>query len=338
MPKGENASHRGMSVRLPTPHSVQSALKRWIARLWITRLRRRLWWTVRMRANKGVCSFEIAQNDAGFFGQLCWCLCIFQYCEEHNVVPSIRATSDTYLDRDRGSNWLDYYFDLYNPMELSEVAGRVRYTKVIHDFLDLGPPIVPRMSIDDGARTVHKYLYPKPHITAMVDDFWRNAGANGPVVGVHLRGTDKISEAPRVSWNHCLRVLEIYLREHQTIAGVFAASDEQAFIDFIKSSVKDVPVYSREDHYRSADGRPVHTSMRESGGYEKGEDALVNALLLAKCATLIRTTSLLSAWASLFNPKLKVILLNKPYRNKLWYPENEILRRRDTEYLPEGML
>ena len=39
----------------------------------------------------------------------------------------------------------------------------------------------------------------------------------------------------------------------------------------------------------------------------------MNALLLAKCGVLIRTTSFLSAWASLFNPELKVILLNNSH-------------------------
>ncbi len=75
----------------------------------------------------------------------------------------------------------------------------------------------------------------------------------------------------------------------------------------------------------------------EGGGYENGEEALVNALLLSKCSTLIRTTSMLSADASLFDPDFKVILVNRPYDNRLVYPENEILRKPDTEYLPEGI-
>jgi Nodulation protein Z (NodZ) len=288
-----------------------------------------------MRANEGVCSFEIATNHSGFFGQLYWCLCIFQYCDGHGLIPYLRLTSEVYLDHERGPNWFDYYFDLPGPTISDQVKRRVRYTKILRDYLDLGPPIAPRMSIDEGARTVRKYLRPKPHINAMVDDFWRTLSVDGPVVGVHFRGTDKTTEAPRVSWGYSLNVLEDYLRKHQAIRAVFVASDELAFIDFIKKSVKSLPVYSHDDHYRSKGNRPVHTAI-EGGGYEKGEDALVNALLLAKCSTLIRTTSFLSAWASLFNPDLKVILLNKPYENRLWYPENEILKRRDTEYLPES--
>jgi hypothetical protein len=78
-----------------------------------------------------------------------------------------------------------------------------------------------------------------------------------------------------------------------------------------------------------------HNYKTESGDYEKGENAMVNALLLSKCETLIRTTSLLSAWASLFNPQLKFILLNKAYDNRTWYPETEIIMQASTEYCPE---
>ena len=288
-----------------------------------------------MRANEGVCSVEIA-NGVGFFAHMCWCLCILQYCERYRLIPDIRLTDKIYLDCKRGPNWLEYYFDVSIPITSEEIARRVRYTKKISAIQEMGLSAGPRMSVDDGARLLYKYLRPKPHITAIVDNFWRTVSLNGPVVGVHYRGTDKSSEAPRVSWDHCLNILENYLRNHHTAQAVFIASDEGAFIDFIKNSVKTVPVYSYDDHYRSLDGGPVHTAT-DGGGYEKGEDALVNALLLSKCSTLIRTTSMLSACASLFNPDLKVILLNKPYDNRLVYPENEILKKTDTEYLPEGI-
>jgi hypothetical protein len=53
----------------------------------------------------------------------------------------------------------------------------------------------------------------------------------------------------------------------------------------MKKSLTEVPVISYDDHYRSRDDRPVHTAI-EGGGYEKGEDALVNSLLLAKWLNL----------------------------------------------------
>jgi len=130
-------------------------------------------------------------------------------------------------------------------------------------------------------------------------------------------------------------VLKKYLHDHREVRAMFVASDEQAFIDFLKKSAIGISTHSRDDSYRSRDDQPVHTENVEVDGYARGEDALVNALLLSRCTTLIRTTSFLSAWASIFNPTLKIILLNKPYDKTLWYPESEILRKHDTEYLPE---
>jgi hypothetical protein len=217
-------------------------------------------------------------------------------------------------------------------MVFGEITNRVRYTQKISDLRQIG--LQPRnLSIEEGARILRKYLCPKPHISKMVDDFWRGINVDGPVLGVHFRGTDKI-EGPHVSWDYCLTIVKKYLHENKSLKALFVTSDTQKFVDFMKISVTDVPVHFHNDHHRSVDGRAVHTGM-EGGGYEKGEDALVNALLLAKCAVLIRNSSFLGAWASIFNPALKVILLNKPYDNCLWYPESEILRRLGTEYLPE---
>jgi hypothetical protein len=330
---------RRLPRRLPAQaghmRQMLGRIRLWGRQLWITRLSRRLWWTTRMGANEGICSVEIKNKSTGFFAQLTWCLCILQYCERHGLVPDIRLTGDVYLDRWRGPNWLDYYFDVLTPMIEKGAAKRVRYTRKIVDFHGLGPPIAPAMTIDDASRIVREYLRPKPHIAMMVDDFWTSLNVGGPVVGVHFRGTDKSSEAPRVSRDHCLAVLQKNLRDDASIKAVFVASDEQEVIDLIKDSVTAVPVYSHEDHYRSSDGQPVHTKIGQGSGYKKGEDALVNALLFSKCSTLIRTSSFLSAWASIFNPGLKVILLNKPYPNKFWFPESEIFSRRDTEYFPE---
>lgn len=304
-----------------------------VQNLWIVRWGLGLSWQIHMRRNREICSIEIDFCN-GFFAQLNWCLLILKYCDLHELVPDI-CLSGQYRDPQRGRNWLDYYFDIPRLMTAEEIARRVRYTKKVGEIRGLGLPIPRRMTLEESVRISHKYLHPKPHITALVDGTWKKFAANGPVVGIHFRGTDKVEEAPRVSWEHCLNILNSYLQIDQNIKAVFVASDEQKFVDFVMRSVKGLPVYSHEDHYRAqrSDDMPIHRV--EGGQYEKGEDALVNALLLSRCSTLIRTTSFLSAFASIFNPKLKVILLNKPYGRYLWYPETEILNSRNTNYCPE---
>lgn len=298
---------------------------------WLRRLRL----TARTRANGGVCSIEIWNSHLGFFGHLYMCIAIFQYCERHGLTPHVRCSSPNYLDPERGPDWLEYYFTKQQSNSAPRDLSKIRYTSGMYDVKLVGLGVQPHTSIEDAMYVFNRHLRIKPHIVETVENFWKNVGNNGPVLGIHYRGTDKSLEAPRVSLEHCLTVAKRHIMQNPNTSAVFVASDEQRFIDLIKELITDLPVYSRDDHYRSRDGQPVHHNMTESGGYEKGEDALVNALLLAKCTTLIRTTSLLSASASLFNPHLKVILLNKAYDDRTWYPETEILRQPSTEYCPE---
>lgn len=56
--------------RLPTtgsfnkPRPVRTLIQYGLSRLGVSRWGRRLWWTMRMRANEGVCSVEIANRSA----------------------------------------------------------------------------------------------------------------------------------------------------------------------------------------------------------------------------------------------------------------------------------
>src|SRR5438105_2297165 len=65
------------TASLPSPGSYETPrpIRSWIGsrfrRLPISRWGRRLRWTMRMRANEGVCSVEIA-NSVGFFAHMCW--------------------------------------------------------------------------------------------------------------------------------------------------------------------------------------------------------------------------------------------------------------------------
>ena len=314
-----------------TPPMLNMGIRSWSRRSLDRILWRAEWlrWEIWMRTTNGLCSVEIACPGIGFFAQMTWCLYILEYCERHRLIPDIRLTA-VYTDPGKGSNWLDYYFNRYPTINADELASRLHYTvKIDHHR---GPPVRPRLNIDEAALVFRKYLEPKPHITQLVESFWNGLNVSGPILGVHYRGTDKFGEASRVPWQHCLDIINKYVEENR-ISAVFAASDEQAFVDWLKHSVQSTPVYFRNDHYRGLDIRPIHTEI-EGNGYAKGEDALVNALLLAKCSMVVRTTSFLSAWASIFNPNLRVILLNKPHRHNLWYPETEILRTASTECMP----
>lgn len=70
-------------------------------------------------------------------------------------------------------------------------------------------------------------------------------------------------------------------------------------------------IVSRDVH-RSTGEEGIHFS--EHNGYQLGEEALIDSLLLSKCDLLIRTSSNLSLWSTYFQPDIPVFLLSERYQ------------------------
>jgi hypothetical protein len=103
------------------------------------------------------------------------------------------------------------------------------------------------------------------------------------------------------------------------------SSDEESFVDFIEKEFRDrLAVVYHDDHERSTSQIAVHRS-KSGDPFRKGEEAVVNCLLLSKCSALIKTASFLSGWSKLFNPDLPVQLLNPPFERQLWFPDREFV-------------
>lgn len=113
---------------------------------------------------------------------------------------------------------------------------------------------------------------------------------------------------------------------------LFISSDDPAFVDwFAKAADGKLAVVIHPDEERSRNGLAIHYDP-SGNKYRKGFEALVNCLLLSRCNALLRTSSFLSAWSSIFRPELPVTLLNEPYANACWFPDNELLKRSDNRY------
>ncbi len=141
---------------------------------------------------------------------------------------------------------------------------------------------------------------------------------------MHFRGTDKSSEAPRARWDDVAVAVRQRLAARPDLEVVFVASDEAEFPNFLARECTSRPVVARDDAFRSTDGQPVHVVSPGREAFAKGEDALMNCLILSRCESVIRTSSFLSAWASVFNPDLEVVRLNRPYDDTFWFPERAI--------------
>lgn len=291
---------------------------------------------LQQKHNRGIYAVEI-NAKIGFFAQLNWCLCIFAHCERFDLRPSILLTSPFYV-RIKGESWLDYFFD---SLALTEVdrkilgSGSIQYSR-ISDIGQMGLPFEydSLMTLESANRLLGNQLRIKPEIQDYVESFVDEHFGHKVVLGIHYRGTDKKSEAPSVPWEYVAKTIANYLEANPLVGALFVASDDGDFIEWIRSRFDQIDVVFHQDQERSRDGYAIHVRSGVGDNYIKGKEALVNSLLLSKCDALIRTASFLSAWSSIFNPALPVVMLNKPFDNKLWFPDAVIVKHSLSAYLP----
>jgi hypothetical protein len=217
------------------------------------------------------------------------------------------AADGLFYEPAHGPNWWQYYFE---PVDLGPGGGGVeaRVGPLQHQsFAEAGE----RLARENAAELVRRHIRPRPHVARAVDAYAAGQFAGAYVVGIHYRGTNKFEEAPRVPYDAVrAAAAEALERAGSATRRIFLATDEQPFLDYMRAQFPDTLLY--REMFRSADGRPID-EVNEDGNYRKGEDAVIDCLLLARCRALIRTASNLSVCATLFNPALPQRALNHPY-------------------------
>lgn len=275
---------------------------------------------------RGVFSVEIVNPAIGFFAHLSWCLEVLHYCEQRGLTAQMSATSPQYRDPARSANWLSYFFNL------TEKTPHVDFRISHRDELCIPARYFRDRTIEHASDLAARNLPLKEEIRTTLDEYYSEHFRGKKILGVHFRGSDKTGEAPRASEEAMRETVSNYLRANPDVDGLFVATVEQAFYGYMRDSfpsVRILPAQSETlNHFQIDQG---------SGNYKKGKDALVDCLLLSRCSALVRTASFLSAWASIFNPKLPIVLVNRPYADKRWFPETALISRSMDQYLPAAL-
>jgi hypothetical protein len=275
--------------------------------------------------NGNIFSIDI-RSDFGFFAVMQVYLYILLHCDKNNLTPVVRFSGKNYSCEERNGNWFENYFHskVPAPLETSKLSPSRRiHTSVIMNVHDLGlrEKYGRVLTLDIASALLEKYMGVREDILSEVDRFTKEAFCE-ETLGVHYRGTDKASEAPRVEWATVRSEVLSLLEKVGTIRTIFLASDEPEFIEYFVASSWPVKVvqYNCAEIYRG--GIPTHKTIGD--GYQKGKEALITCLLLSRCEYCLKTSSYLSAWSKLFNPKLKVMMLNRPHDHANWFPDREI--------------
>ncbi len=274
-----------------------------------------------MLGNK-VFAVDFRADGPGFFAHLTWCLEVLWNAERAGLRPHIRV-STPYLLRTAGDNWLDYYFLFREPAP--KPATTLTYRAMHIDDLCLGIHPNAMLDLTNAPRLFEKYLCIQDSILEKCDRFCREHFEGRTVLGVHYRGSDKMSatgEAPAIEFEKMRHLIARHLAENPRLDCLFVASDERAFVDYLEREIKSVPVtYRANTAYAQGRLPSFRTDLVGGDPYVSGEEALIDCLLLARCDTLIKTASILSGWSKIFNPRLRVIMASMPKDGLLWFPE-----------------
>ncbi len=161
-----------------------------------------------------------------------------------------------------------------------------------------------------------KYVRPKQHILVKVELFWKCYLQGFDVIGVHMRGSDKgVTDAepelirivePREYFPHIDRFVQ-----EKPNSRIFLATEQLQFVQETRARYGDRVV--TRDVIRTGAFGPLSNPFQSSTGdaYAKGEEVLIDCLLLAKSTRLLRCTSGVGEYAVYFNENLESIDLNR---------------------------
>ncbi len=265
--------------------------------------------------NSGARRGELVLHDraGGLFSLYCQVLGCLLVSDILGCSLRLRFQDGDYRTPDTGSEgWWIRFFEtsVYNPeRNRSNVSVDLLPTKKSARFAHLGVGMDRHL-----AHSLSTRIRVRPEIEASVSSFEMKHLQGHPVVGIHYRGTDKLlTEAVRVPYE---AVIDTLTRMNRRIR-FFVATDEHAFLIAMRENFGQRVVCM--DHHRSTDGTPVHhfDASHESLGYTRGMEAIMDAILLARCNGIIRTSSNLSLASTFLNPNIPVLVFDpaeKPWR------------------------
>jgi hypothetical protein len=121
-------------------------------------------------------------------------------------------------------------------------------------------------------------------------------------LGIHYRGTDKNTTAwdsNPVGFEDFAAIIKDLLKRKPSLKQVFLATDEAAFVTHLSSTL-DIPVVG------FGVGRHHLEHKTEDERRIEADRALTDCLALSRCATVLNTSSALSAFSKVLNPDLEI--------------------------------
>ena len=269
---------------------------------------------------------------AGFSALITYALNGVRRANMRNWLPIVDFTVKTtphFYDPEHGDNVWEYYFEPIANVSSGTLAEWLKQGKVkpeqIHRFSDKE---VVHWHVNDPARIttfwgpehvvdkrawmeqkrqlgrefVEKYIRPKKDILEKVERLRNDLIGDRYMFGVHIRGTD-FSYARPTKLNEYFSGIEHKVAELELSDwGIFLATDQKQFVTAFEQHFPN-RVVTCDVLRSSSDVAPF--MRKDVSPYKKGEDVLLDILLLSKCQYLFKSVSAVGEYAMWFNRSLE---------------------------------
>ena len=293
-------------------------------------------------------------ENAGFTAYIKFALNGILHAENHELIPVVNfdnSIHNFFYDESLGNNMWEYYFESVSELSYEEVVQKNLPTCTLKerqfrnqnshpnpDRVDTFWKTDRRIGGDEhkgdpkrwlcekrksAQRLVKEYVKVKSHVNEIVDEFVRDNFEGRKVVGCHVRGTD-FSYATATSVDKYFEVLDSLDDFH-----VFLATDQSQYVDLFREKYGDDRVITY-DSLRS-DNDVAAFEFEGVSPYKKGEDVLVDTLLLSRTNGLIKCAAAGGEVALWFNENLEVMhdfaLESEYQKGGHWNRENTAFNR-----------
>jgi len=271
-------------------------------------------------------------GNAGFCAILTYTLNGIRMAVRDGAIPVVhygREATRFFYDPAHGDNVWEYYFEPVSSIGYADLQAALDRNEIsaseVHSF--------PRKQIfawhhsdpdriatfwahdapDDPAawmrekralarKFVGEYVRVKPHVRVKVDAFWEDWIRPQYTIGVHMRGTDFAYAEPTPPLAYFEAIDRHLASRAPEPHRIFLATDQVQFVDLFRERYGDRLI--TYDCLRSSGRRPPFKFSRESP-YRRGEDVLIDVLLLSRCDFLFKASAAVGECALWFNPSLE---------------------------------
>lgn len=273
---------------------------------------------------------HIIQNvdhDAGFSALITYALNGIRKALENNWLPVVYydKTTPFFYDPNYGENVWEYYYYPVAGISHAQVRQWLREGKITENDLHSYPKEdMLKWHLEDPARIAPFWAWEKPaawmskkralgrkyvtdyvkvkaNILEKVDEFYAKHLQKKYVIGVHIRGTDFAYAKPTSPFKYFEAIHSHLYIHNKKDFNIFLATDQIQFVELFQREFKDRLV--RYDAFRSGNHMAPH-NLNAISGYKKGEEVLIDILILSRCNFLFKAASAVGEYALWFNPSL----------------------------------